>query len=258
MVLLVENPSIYKMKSKLKAVLLNECSFCFGLRYKAFSDILFRLRERVMTMKVIRKIISWILLVFIGVLIGVNYEYWHNITPKWVQEVLVPYETSENVTPTVEFPATEDTIGPEVVENYESGDINYQFIENQIIAHVNDLRQELEAQPVTMNETLREGAYMRAVETEESFSHTRPNGSPPFTVFTNADLKYNYRIIGENLAMATYFGSDESMAEFVFQGWVDSPDHYETMINPEFEEIGVGIHYDGEILYATQFFGKQQ
>ena len=46
------------------------------------------------------------------------------------------------------------------------------------------------------------------------------------------------------------------MSQLIFEGWVDSKDHYETMINPEFDEIGIGIHYDGEILYATQFFGK--
>lgn len=133
--------------------------------------------------------------------------------------------------------------------------VNKEQIEDIIFKLVNELRAELGAGSVVKNETLRLAADIRAVETEESFSHTRPNGQEPFTVLEEQETFYPYFMVGENLAMATYFRDDNHMAQLIFDGWVDSEDHYQTMINPDFEELGIGVHYDGEILYATQFFG---
>lgn len=133
--------------------------------------------------------------------------------------------------------------------------IDKPLIEDTIFNLVNDLREELNVNPVIKNETLRLAADIRAIETEELFSHTRPNGTEPFTVLEEEGTYYPYYMIGENLAMATYFRDDEHMAHLIFNGWVESEDHYQTMINPDFKEIGIGVHYDGEILYASQFFG---
>lgn len=133
--------------------------------------------------------------------------------------------------------------------------VDKEQVEDTIFQLVNELREELGAGTLVKNETLRLAADIRAVETEESFSHTRPNGTEPFTVLEEQETYYLYFMVGENLAMATYFRDDDHMARLIFDGWVDSEDHYKTMINPDFEEIGIGVHYDGEILYATQFFG---
>ena len=133
--------------------------------------------------------------------------------------------------------------------------VDKEQIVDTIFQLVNELREELGARTLVKNETLRLAADIRAVETEESFSHTRPNGTEPFTVLEEQETFYPYFMVGENLAMVTYFRDDDHMARLIFDGWVDSEDHYETMINPDFEEIGIGVHYDGEILYATQFFG---
>ena len=40
--------------------------------------------------------------------------------------------------------------------------------------------------------------------------------------------------------MATYHTDEEGMAEFIFNGWVESEGHYENMIRPEYAEIGLG------------------
>ena len=133
--------------------------------------------------------------------------------------------------------------------------VDKEQIEDTIFQLVNELSNELGAGFVIKNENLRLAADIRAVETEESFSHTRPNGTEPFTVLEEQETFYPYFMVGENLAMATYFRGDDHMARLIFDGWVDSEEHYKTMINPDFEEIGIGVHYDGEILYATQFFG---
>lgn len=136
-----------------------------------------------------------------------------------------------------------------------SEEIEYKIIENRIFELLNELRTEVGVQPVTQNQSLKLAADQRALETEELFEHTRPDGSDPFTVLEEAGHEYSYQLAGENLAMATYYLDENGMAEVIFDGWKNSQGHYENMIKPEFEEVGIGIHYDGEILYATQIFG---
>lgn len=133
--------------------------------------------------------------------------------------------------------------------------IDNQVIENHIFDLLNELRTEVGVTTVTKNDQLKIAADKRAVETESLFEHTRPNGSDPFTVLEEGDNPYRYRWAGENLAMATYYLDEVGMAEVIFEGWKNSEGHYKNMIKPEFEEVGIGIHYDGEILYATQIFG---
>lgn len=134
--------------------------------------------------------------------------------------------------------------------------IDYVLLEDLIIDRVNALRHELGLQTVYQNQTLTEASRLRAQESAVSFSHTRPDGRDPFTVLTQ-DYYYPYRLVGENLGMATLINDEVYMADWLMEGWINSPDHYDTMVNPNFNEIGVGaIHSDGAI-YATQLFGLQ-
>lgn len=131
----------------------------------------------------------------------------------------------------------------------------YERIENRIFEKLNELRREKNVTELKKNPILKEAADVRAVETEQSFSHTRPNGEEPFTVLNEPAHTYEYRLAGENLGMATYVFSEEEMADLIFKGWMESEGHYENMINPDFREIGIGVHDDGENLYLTQLFG---
>lgn len=145
---------------------------------------------------------------------------------------------------------------PETDENRESDDVEYDVVESEILRRLNNLRSEQGLNTLETNEALRQAGNIRAQETEELFSHTRPDGRDAFTVFDDG-ITYNYQIVGENLGMATYYLEEEEMAELLFNGWVESEGHYENMIRPDYEEIGIGVHYDGEYLYATQIFGTQ-
>ena len=69
---------------------------------------------------------------------------------------------------------------------------------------------------------------------------------------------YSYKSTAENVA----FG--QSTPEQAVQCWMDSPGHRENILNPEFNEIGVGHHYEandgGRVRYKhywTQVFGKR-
>ncbi|MGB9342429.1 CAP domain-containing protein [Trichococcus sp.] len=136
-------------------------------------------------------------------------------------------------------------------------EIDYTLVEDKIMVLLNELRLEQGLLPLTKNETLKAAADHRAIETQTSFSHTRPDGTDFYTIILTDDYWYPYQTVGENLAMATYFKDEEGMAEFLFDGWVESEGHYANMIHPDFLEVGIGVHYDGEFLYAVQLFGKQ-
>ncbi|MBM6614728.1 CAP domain-containing protein [Desemzia sp. RIT804] len=172
---------------------------------------------------------------------------------------LIPVPDESNIGMQVDLPEEKNNTMTEneeeaVTEN-SSDEIDYNIIENRIFELLNELRSEVGVQQVTKNQQLKLAADQRALETEELFEHTRPDGSDPFTVLEESGHEYNYRLAGENLAMATYYLDELGMAEVIFNGWKNSEGHYENMIKPEFEEVGIGIHYDGDILYSTQIFG---
>lgn len=161
---------------------------------------------------------------------------------------------------TDQFSSEEENEGaetPTVESTSESNEVDYAIVEATIIELLNELRVDEGLEPLSPHDELREAATIRAIETEELFSHTRPDGRDAFTVFDEESVSYNYQLVGENLGMATYYLEEREMAELLFNGWVESEGHYENMVRPDYEEIGIGVHYDGENLYATQIFGTQ-
>lgn len=140
-------------------------------------------------------------------------------------------------------------------EEDETSTIDYVAIEDHILELLNDLRQEKNLNALKPNEQLKKASRQRAKETKESFAHTRPDGRETATIFEEPEYEYVYQLVGENIGMATYYLDEEGMAELMFDGWKNSPGHYENMVRENFEEIGIGVYYDGETLYAAQLFG---
>lgn len=82
-----------------------------------------------------------------------------------------------------------------------------------------------------------------------SFSHTRPDGSDAFTIFSQFGIPANYR--GENLACG---GS--ASPQKVMDLWIASEGHYSNIINPRFTRIGVGTLTSGKYGYWAQLFAN--
>ncbi|WP_373471846.1 CAP domain-containing protein [Carnobacterium alterfunditum] len=137
----------------------------------------------------------------------------------------------------------------------DTDEIDVAVVENRVLELLNNLRKEVGVSPVSSNDQLKKAANIRAIETEESFSHTRPDGRATFTVLEEPDVDYSYQLAGENLAMGTYYLAEKEMAEWLFKGLKESPGHYENMVKKDFEEVGIGVHYNGENLYVVQLFG---
>ena len=165
---------------------------------------------------------------------------------------LVLVEESPDISEQEQSTSVDSTSTNELTE---TGEIDVAVVEKRMLELLNDLRIEVGVAPVRSNDQLKKAANIRAIETEESFSHTRPDGKATFTVLEEAEVNYSYRLAGENLAMGTYYLAEKEMAEWLFKGLKDSPGHYENMIKKDFEEVGIGVHYDGTNLYIVQLFG---
>ncbi|MEG0267192.1 MAG: CAP domain-containing protein, partial [Carnobacterium sp.] len=70
---------------------------------------------------------------------------------------------------------------PEKEINEKTATIDYQLLENTIFNLLNQVRRENNLPELTSNTQLKNAARKRAKETEESFSHTRPDGRATFT-----------------------------------------------------------------------------
>jgi len=92
------------------------------------------------------------------------------------------------------------------------------------------------------DDNLETTSAVRAQEISSSFSHTRPNGRPWYTV--------NSKIMGgENLAYGYYD------ANSAVNAWMDSPTHKENILWPDFTKIAISVYAadDGTYYWAQEF-----
>ena len=106
---------------------------------------------------------------------------------------------------------------------------------------------------------------VRAAEITTKFSHTRPNGSDFDTALVEQDkiqtsqsnVKPENRVSwGENLVWADMGmpSSDEEVAQYLFELWVNSPGHYSNMTDPDYTHYGLSVTQVGNKFYAAQIF----
>jgi uncharacterized protein YkwD len=106
----------------------------------------------------------------------------------------------------------------------------------------NVLRQDRGLEVLEWDDSLELCAAVRASETATSFSHTRPNGNPWWTV--NSDLMW-----GENLAKG--FSTSESAV----YAWMDSPTHAANILDSGFNTMSIAVYRVNGVLYFAQEFG---
>ncbi len=101
---------------------------------------------------------------------------------------------------------------------------------------INQEREKLGLNPLYTFAYLKECAGIRAKESSEYFSHTRPDGYSYSSVVDYDIIPWAY--IGENLAG----GSDTAAG--ALQQWKDSPKHWQTITRPEYTHIGCAMCYN--------------
>lgn len=210
-----------------------------------------------------KKLLRFVITLLLGIVMGYYFRDQAILADTWFGDRLqdisdfLPIKDPEAITDlSTEATSEAGTHTSFLSQIFTKENIDTIAIEENIFSQLNELRQEKGLSPLQENEQLNAAARQRAIESETSFSHTRPDGSPTFTILTEADYYYPYTLAGENLGMASFIKDENYMADVLFQGWMDSPDHYEAMINPDFKEVGVGVYANAGVLYAVQYFGS--
>ena len=117
---------------------------------------------------------------------------------------------------------------------------------SQVAALVNAERAKYGLSALTMDTKVQQAALVRAKETAQSFSHTRPNGSSFSTALTEAGV--SYRTAGENIAYG------QTTPQQVMNAWMNSSGHRANILNANYTTIGVGYTVINGTAYWAQLF----
>jgi len=106
---------------------------------------------------------------------------------------------------------------------------------SKVLAQTNDERAKLGLNPLIFNSLLSKSAENKAADmfANNYWAHTSPSGKTPWDFFIGA--KYEYSVAGENLAKDFYD------TEGLVKAWMNSPTHKANIINPKYQEIGLGV-----------------
>ena len=148
-------------------------------------------------------------------------------------------------TPDAEIPgSTPETPGNDSSDN--AGQEAAKSYVEQVVALVNVERAKAGLPALTMSEDLNRAAQIRAKETVQSFSHTRPNGSSFSSVLKENGI--SYRGAGENIAWG------QRTPEAVVAAWMNSEGHRANILSKSYTSIGVGYYLNGSTPYWAQLF----
>lgn len=103
-------------------------------------------------------------------------------------------------------------------------------------AQINQMREENGISPIPTAPLLQEMCGQRAEELTSLYSHSRPNGTPWYTILGEYGIDMNC-VAGENIAAG--YDTPESVVE----GWMNSAGHRKTILNESYDYFAVGVYY---------------
>ena len=167
--------------------------------------------------------------------------------PEETPDVEQPEETPDNPPQLPDDNRSEETPDntPEQTPE-EDNDASQGDYASQVVALVNAERAKYGLSALKVGSRVQQAAQVRAKETVQSFSHTRPNGSSFSTALTEAGVSYTRS--GENIAYG------QSTPQQVVQAWMNSSGHRANILNENFTTIGVGYTVSGGTAYWAQLF----
>ncbi len=126
---------------------------------------------------------------------------------------------------------------------------SYEDQADRMIEKANEVRIGYGLGQLTKDETLAEAAQIRAIELQQLFAHTRPDGTAFHTVFSQVESTGTLR--GENLARGK-----KGVHDSVFTAWMDSAGHRANILNDQFTRIGIGYVEIQGVGYWCQLFAN--
>jgi uncharacterized protein YkwD len=129
----------------------------------------------------------------------------------------------------------------------------------QIFVRTNRFRTQQGRRELKVNERLARAAqdFADFLAHTDTISHTADGKSPSQRVAENG---YRYCLVAENIAWEYNLAGFPSsgLARAFVTGWRHSPEHRRNMLDPDLEEIGVGLAHSARTgrYYAVQDFGR--
>jgi hypothetical protein len=152
--------------------------------------------------------------------------------------IYLPTVANEANTPIVALAETSQRLR---LDTYSIAGARYYSDAYDVLALVNEERAKEGLSALAMDPELLGAAMLRAAEVNLYFSHTRPSGKSCFSV--------SVKVSGENIAA----GSPAAVG--TMQQWMDSPDHRDNILRPDYQSIGIGCFTQGSIKCWVQLFG---
>ena len=142
------------------------------------------------------------------------------------------------------------TVGPNALQAPTTEDSQDQGeapdVRLELVRLVNETRRENGAAELTVNEALMDAAQSIS-DKEYSWHHTKEECEAALT------CGYPYGF-GVNLTVFTGVATEDA-AQHALENWISSPGHFETMIDPDGDSIGVGVTERDGVTYCYLFVG---
>lgn len=152
--------------------------------------------------------------------------------------------------------AKEGEAGSDEIGESHQGSGNVNYLNDLMLAYMNDLRDSVGVGQLSYDTTLNSYAGTRSVEATTKWSHTRPNGAQ------GCDMIPANKWRGENLSYVTLGGFDYSeemqteAADIMFKNLVASPTHYDNMTFDGFTKVGIRTNVAGDKLTTAYMFSN--
>lgn len=133
-------------------------------------------------------------------------------------------------------------------------DTSVSNIQQAILNSMNSERASKGVAPLTLNNALNQTAMTRASEISQSFSHTRPDGSPFYTAFPYLSS------FEENIAWRTnssFNGDANKLASIImdsFRAETFTPNHYTNVVSTDVNKVGIGVYTANGKTYISEDF----
>lgn len=137
----------------------------------------------------------------------------------------------------------------QVLQIPDRGTATISSFEQQVVDLTNAERKKAGLAPLRLNAELSRVARLKSQDMRDRnyFSHTSPTYGSPFDMMERFGIKYT--AAGENIAAGYITAKD------VVNGWMNSPGHRRNILNPQFNQLGVGYASGGSYrAYWTQHF----
>lgn len=161
----------------------------------------------------------------------------------------IPLNNLINYNPQIKNP---NLIYPNQIINIPTKDNEFITLESEVVKLVNNERRKKGLKDLSINHELTKIAKLKSDDfiNNNYFAHNSPTYGSPFDMLKQFGV--NYKSAGENIA------SGQTTANEAFNTWLGSEGHKQNMLNPSFNQTGVGIAKDKNgRLYWTQLFTEQ-